>query len=179
MRILKPVVAALAIALAQPVAAQEALDDLFGALSTAGEADARRIAEKIATEWMRSGSPAMDMLLSRGHDAMEAGETGEAIEHFSALIDHAPDFAEGYHARATAFFQQRRLGLAIDDLRTTLALNPRHFGALAGVGIIFEEFGRDDLALEAWREVDALYPTHPEAARAIERLERAVEGTTL
>ncbi|WOI57288.1 tetratricopeptide repeat protein [Palleronia sp. LCG004] len=179
MGILKPLVTALALCAVHPALAQDRLDDLYTALASAQEPDARRIAEKIASEWMRSGSPAMDVLLARGQEALDAGDTQRAIEHLSALIDHAPDFAEGYHARATAFFRDRRMGLALDDLRTTLALNPRHFGALSGVGVILADLGREDLALRAWREVEALYPAHPEAQAAIQRLEIVVEGSRI
>ena len=59
-----------------------------------------------------------------------------AIEHFTALIDHAPDFAEGYNARATAFFQTGQFGQSLADIQQTLALNPRHFGAISGLALI-------------------------------------------
>ncbi|MBJ3762081.1 tetratricopeptide repeat protein [Maribius pontilimi] len=182
MRNLKSVVAALLLICASPSFAQDngdGLDDLFTALATAEGADAEKIAAKISSEWSQSGSPAMDVLLSRGGEAMEAGEYRVAVEHLSALIDHAPEFPEAYHLRATAYFNQRRLGLALDDLRVVLALNPRHFGALSGLGVILEEIERPEQALQAWREVARLFPAHPEAERAIARLERLVEGSAL
>ena len=110
---------------------------------------------------------------------MDAGRTEEAIDHFSALIDHDPEFAEGYNARATAFFREREFGLAMADLESTLTLNPRHFGALTGVAVILTDIGSPELALQAWREVVKLYPASPEAQSAIERLEREVEGRRL
>ena len=61
----------------------------------------------------------MDLLLTRGRDALEAGETVLAIRHFTALIDHAPEFAEGYNGRATAYFQMGRYGLSLEDIRMT------------------------------------------------------------
>lgn len=161
-------------------AAQDArLDDLFGALAAAEGSDAQQIAGKIAAEWSKSGSPTVDLLLSRGREALEQGRTAAAIGHLTALIDHAPDFAEGYNSRATAYFNDGRFGPALDDIRRTLALNPRHFGAMMGLALILEDIDRPAAALEVWREVVRLYPASPEAARAIPALEREAEGTAL
>ncbi|PZX16037.1 tetratricopeptide repeat protein [Palleronia aestuarii] len=181
MAILKPLVAAATLILAAPAIAQDArgMDDLFTALGTAEGADADRIVEKIVAEWSKSGSPAMDMLLQRGRDALEAGDTDRAIEHFGALVDHAPDFAEGYNARATAFFADGEYGLAIDDIRHTLDLNPRHFGAMTGLAVILGQIERPGQALEVWRKVLELYPDSPQAAAILPTLEAEVEGSTL
>ena len=179
-RNLKSAVAALLLT-AGPGLAQDdgRLDDLFTALRTAEGTDAQQIAGKIASEWSKSGSPAMDMLLDRGREALEAGETEAAIGHLTALIDHAPDFAEGYNARATAYFSERRFGPALADLRQTLALNPRHFGALTGLAVILSDLGAEEAALEAWREVERLFPASPQAEAQIQALERSVNGRTL
>jgi Flp pilus assembly protein TadD len=166
--------------LAGAVAAQEMeLDPLFDALRDADPAGAEAIEERIWEEWSRSGSAAMDLLLERGREALAAGEIPVAIEHFSALVDHAPDFAEGYNSRATAYFQVGYYGLALEDIRQALALNPRHFGAMSGLALILEEIGEEEGALEAWRAVAALNPSRQGVREAIERLERQVEGVTL
>ena len=78
------------------------LDALFDRLKTADEQAAGRIEQEIWIEWSKSGSAAMDLLLERGRRAMSEGQLDLAVEHFTALIDHAPDFAEGWNARATA-----------------------------------------------------------------------------
>jgi Tfp pilus assembly protein PilF len=155
------------------------LDPLFDALRDADPAGAQEIENRIWEEWSRSGSAAMDLLLERGREALEAGEIDVAIEHFSALVDHAPDFAEAYNARATAYFQSGAYGLALEDIRQTLARNPRHFGAMSGLAFILEEIGEEEGALEAWRAVEALHPQREGVRQAIERLERQVEGVTL
>jgi len=77
----------------------------------------------------------MDLLLQRGQDALEEENYQAAIEHFTALTDHAPQFAEAWNMRATAFFLIDEYGLSIEDISRTLALNPKHFGALSGCGI--------------------------------------------
>lgn len=179
---LKPVVAAfLLIGMLSPVAhAQEAVvDELFQQLKSADPAEAQRIEREIWSEWSRSGSAAMDLLLKRGRDAMETGNTEAALDHFSALIDHSPDFAEAYNARAMVFYGDGDYGQAMSDIREALRLNPRHFGALSGLALILQELGREDQALEVWRMVADLNPSREGLDEAIEALERAVEGVTL
>ena len=78
------------------------LDDLFNKLKAADAQAAERIEQEIWIEWSKSGSAAMDLLLERGRRAMSDGQLDLAVEHFTALVDHAPDFAEGWNARATA-----------------------------------------------------------------------------
>ncbi|MEL6169336.1 MAG: hypothetical protein AAFR35_11635 [Pseudomonadota bacterium] len=179
---LKTALAAVAIALttSTPVLAQNYdLDPLFDALRTAEGPAAEEIEARIWAEWSKSGSSAMDLLLERGRDALNAGNTNLAIEHFTALIDHAPDFAEAYNARATAYFQADLYGPSIEDIRQTLVRNPRHFGALSGLAAILEELGYDETALEASRAVEAIHPNRAGLREAIERLEQAVEGEAL
>lgn len=139
----------------------------------------KQVEQDIMTEWSKSGSPAMDLLLERGREAMDADDLQIAIEHFSALIDHAPDFAEGYNARATAFFREGRYGPALADIRHALALNPHHFAALMGLGAILEEANHPDEALEAYRAAHDIHPHEPDLNKALERLETATSGVTL
>lgn len=166
--------------LTSPLAAQEAdLDALFADLAEASAEEAPRIEGQIATIWSRSGSAAMDLLLRRGEDALEDGDHMAAIEHYTAIIDHAPQFAEGYNGRATAFYLMGRMGPALDDIRTTLELEPRHFGAMRGLGIMLEELDRPEDALEVFREILALHPHAEGVSDAAERLEIKLEGQSL
>lgn len=163
-----------------PAASQTArLDDLFAQLLEADDTTAPDIESEIWIEWSKSGSAAMDLLLERGRQAMAAGETEIAIEHFTALIDHAPDFAEGWNARATAYFQTGDFGPSISDIGHVLTLNPRHFGALDGLGAIFEELGRPEQALEVYRASLAIHPHQPSVLEAVDRLEAAAKGQDL
>ncbi len=159
-----------------PDALPEDLGGLLGALS-APEADHERIARRVTALWSRSGSEAMDYLLRRGRDAMEEGDWDAAIEHLTALIDHAPEFAEGYNARAQAYFRSGRTGPALADLQRALVLEPRHFEALAGLGFVMLELDARESALMALRAAAAIHPAIPEVNDAIERLERDLEGT--
>lgn len=161
------------------MAQTDKLDSLFEELKGADARAASRIEREIWNEWSKSGSPAMDLLLQRGRDAMEAGDTAAAIEHFTALTDHAPDFAEGWNARATAYFQAGELGPSVNDIAKTLTLNPRHFGALSGLGMIFEQLEQPEKALEAYKAALAIHPQLQGVIEAVERLEAETAGTDL
>ena len=158
---------------------EDELEALFEGLRGANSEAAEQIEGRIYAIWSQSGSPAMDLLLERGRKALSDGNSKLAIEHFTALIDHAPEFAEGYNSRATAHFQKGSFGQSLEDIRKTLALNPRHFGAISGLALILEELGKPEDALAAWREVQALHPHREGLEEAIQRLEKRVEGEAL
>lgn len=160
-------------------AQSERLDELFAELQQPDLENWRQVEDQIWAEWSRSGSPSMDLLLDRGRKALEDGDATAAIEHLTALTDHAPDFAEGYNARATAYFQADMYGPSLRDIETALALNPRHFGALAGLALILEELGFDEEALSAYRAVSAIHPHRPNVKEAIDRLEAGLAGAEL
>jgi tetratricopeptide (TPR) repeat protein len=155
------------------------LDDLFQQLQSATDAEAVNITEDIWLEWSKSGSAAMDLLLKRGEAAMAMGDPLTAVDHASALIDHAPDFAEAYNLRATAYFQMGELGLSIGDISRVLTLNPRHFGALAGLGAIFEELNEPAKALEVYREALKINPHMTDVKDAIARIDQQIGGQEL
>jgi len=162
-------------------AAQEGrdLDSLFARLKQADPADARRISADIRMEMSKSGSASMDLLLKRGREALEGGDTDAAIEHFTALTDHAPDFAEGFHARSIAYARADLLGPAIADIERALALRPRHYPALYGLGAILEKLGETDLAYQAYLKAHAIHPHFEDVASKLERLGKEVKGAEL
>lgn len=163
---------------APALADQARLDDLFAQLAAAESADAgARIVREIRGEWGRSGSAAVDLLMSRGTDAMEAGDWQAAVEHLTAAIDHAPDVAQAWHLRATAYYMLGQAGPALSDLGQALVLEPRHFGAMQGVAVMLEEFGKPAEALEVFRAVLAIHPSDPDIRGAVARLERALDGS--
>ena len=153
--------------------------ELLESLRKAPPEEAQSLERNIQREWSKSGSAAMDLLLKRGHDAMAVGEYSVAIDHFTALTDHAPDFAEGYHARATAYYRSDLYGPALDDLETALALNPDNFNAIFGLGVLFEELGDSRRAADLYRRVLALNPHHENAEKALEQLKSEGIGRTL
>jgi len=150
------------------------LDDLFFQLANADDSNWEALETEIWEMWSRSGSAAMDLLLERGRSAMmDEDDIEAAIDHLTALTDHAPRFAEGWNARATAFYLAGELGPSLDDISRTLALEPRHFGALSGLGIILEEMGEPERALEAYRFALAINPQNPDIKEAVSRLDAA------
>lgn len=162
-----------------PALAAEPLDRLYGELADPANADWQRTQADILREWSKSGSPAMDLLLRRGKDAIAAGDLPAAIEHLTALTDHAPDFAEGWNARATAYFLAGQIGPSVSDIGRTLALNDHHFGALNGLGMILDELGEEEAAKRAYRASLAIHPHQDTIHQALERLEKKTTGTAL
>lgn len=157
---------------AQAPPSQEAeLDELFEELKGPGLENWGSVEREIMDIWSDSGSAAMNLLLERGRSAMREGNLDEAIEHLSALTDHAPDFAEGWNARATAFYNAGQYGASIHDIRRTLELNPRHYRALVGLGSILEEIGEPERALAAYRAAQGLNPHIERVNERIEELE--------
>jgi tetratricopeptide (TPR) repeat protein len=160
--------------IAQPgeVEPSSEIEQLYDQLAEPGREDWQRIQGEIERIWSRSGSHSMDLLLERGREALSAEDLDTALQYFSALTDHAPDFAEGWNARATVFYLMEEYSLSIVDIERVLTLNPRHFGALQGLGIMFEQMGEPAMSLRAFRAAHALNPNQPEVNEAIERLEK-------
>jgi len=179
---IKHIVAALfvAVGISLPAYAQESrLDDLYQQLLDADEQDYARIERQIVTEWERSGSPAMDLLLRRGKEALEEGQPDVAAEHFTALVDHAPEFCEGYYGRASAYYLLGMTGPALDDIQQTLRLNPRHFEAMRGLAMIMLELERDEDARTLYELILTINPHAIEAQEALSVLEMQLEGQAL
>lgn len=160
-----------AVAQSQPqTQVQPTEEELLLRLREAPETEAKRLERELSLIWDRSGSASMDLLLKRGREALEEDDNVRAIEHFSALTDHAPDFAEGWHARATAYFRAGLYGPALDDLHHALLLNPNNYNALFGLGVMFQEFGDTTRAAEAFDRVLEINPHHERAIEARKRL---------
>lgn len=165
--------------LSSMVFAEEVPPELWDRLQSAPPTEAARVASEVETIWSRSGSPAMDLLLRRGREAMEEGDYALAIEHLTALTDHAPQFAEGFHARAQAYFRAELYGPALDDLELALALNPQHFDAIFGLAVMVQEFGDPRRAADLYRRVLTIHPNHENAGKALSRLKRDGIGREL
>jgi tetratricopeptide (TPR) repeat protein len=159
--------------------AQEAPAELLEELRTAPEGEYARVQRQIEQEWSKSGSATMDLLLKRGREALQNDNIPLAIEHLTALTDHAPQFAEGYHARAQAYFNAGLYGPALDDLEITLALNPTQYNAIFGLATMVQEFGNSRQAAELYRRVLEINPHHENAQKALDALQRDGIGRRL
>ena len=178
---LKYAVASLAFLAGANAVAQDAarVDTLFERLAEADADDAPRIEAEIMSEWSRSGSDAMDLLFTRGHAALQTGDIQGALGHFTALVDHAPEFTEGYNARATAYFYAGLYGPSMADIAVVLSREPRHFGALSGMAMILETTGAPDRALDVLYALRDINPAMAGLDLRIDALEKAEEGTDI
>jgi tetratricopeptide (TPR) repeat protein len=178
--ILKLAVAAVTLAILGTVAfAQERLDGLMQELRQADAAEAKRISGEVELLWRQSGSASADLLLKRGLDALERGEVEAAVDHLSALTDHAPGFAEGWVSRAGAFVRMGYYGMALSDLEHALAINPQHYEAIYGLGVILETIGHPADAYEAMELLQTIHPHYPDLSETLARLEPQALGQSL
>lgn len=161
---------------ATPDPRQARLDALFERLADPEAENAEAALRGIAEIWSSSGSDSMDLLLRRGRDALQEEALDKAVEHFEALTRLDPDFAEGWNALATAQFLRDEYWLSVAHIRRVLALEPRHFGAMLGLGVIFERIGEEEEALRVFREALRLNPRLDQAQAAVDRLAPTVEG---
>ena len=154
-------------------------NDLLQQLAGSTPEQAISIDRQLQALWSQSGSASADLLLERGREALDDGDVQGALEHLTALTDHAPDFAEGWHVRASAFFGIERFGMAVADLEHALTLNPNNYQAIYGLGLIFEALDRPHQAYEAYTRALAIHPHHEEVTNAVNRLKPQVEGKAL
>ena len=164
-----------------PANAQDSIDEpaLLSALSGAESGQALGLDRQLQALWSKSGSAAMDVLLKRGVDGIERGDLTEAIEHLTALTDHAPDFAHGWYQRARAYFLIGRYGPAVADLERALYLNPNDYNAIFALGNVFEHFRDPEAAYQAYLRAQAIHPHHEDVITALNRLRSSVVGKEL
>ena len=153
------------------------LDFLFEALKAAPDADAAKLVEgRIWSLWLASGSDTADLLMSRVKTATEAKDTKLAIQLLDAVIQLRPEYIEAWNRRATIHFSNKDYSKSLADIRQVLAREPRHFGALTGLGVIMQEFNEDKLALEAFRRALAVNPHLQKVPDFVKSLTEKVEG---
>lgn len=155
------------------------LDQLFGRLAMRDNPDWEKVQRQIWAAWNRSGSDSMDLLAQRADQAMAAEDYEAARAFLNDLVRLAPDFTEGWNKRATLHFINNDYGKSLDDIAEVLRREPRHFGALSGLGIILDRIGDQAGALEAYRRAVAIHPNLPGAQDGIKKLEKQVEGRRL
>ena len=153
------------------------LGDLYDRLRQAQDAEsAAPIARTIEELWLQSGSDTVDVLMSRAIILVQDNNFDQAIEILDSVTSIAPEYSEGWNQRATVYFLKREYDRSLNDLRQVLALDPRHFKAINGLALILQELGDKSAALKAYRKALQVHPHLGGANRAIEELEREVEG---
>jgi len=153
------------------------IDFLFEALKAAPDEDiAKQVENRIWAIWLASGSDTTDLLMNRVKAAIEAKDTALAVQLLDSIIEIKPDYIEAWNRRATLFFSMKDYGRAMTDIREVLNREPRHFGALAGLGMILEELGDDKQALDAFRKALAVNPHMKKIPDMVKTLTEKVEG---
>lgn len=147
------------------------LNDLFEKLRTAPNAGEAKIVElAIWQVWSESGDPATDSLMELGVTALHDRNLAGALGLFDAVTERSPDFAEGWNKRATVLYMMGAPKRAAEDVARVLSLEPRHFGALSGLGLIDMELHRDDEAIAAFQQALKLNPNMPDAKAHLDEL---------
>lgn len=153
------------------------LDTLFGALKIApDEASAKAIEDRIWAIWMSSDSDTCNLLMSRVKVATEDKDYDLAIKLLDAIVTIKPDYVEAWNRRATLHYIKHEYGPALADIREVLMREPRHFGALAGLGLILQDIGDDKHALEAYQAALAIDPHLRDVPDTVKTLREKVEG---
>ena len=138
------------------------LDKLFEQLKTATNTEmAQPIEEQIWNIWLESGDQNVDALMAIGVAAMNDSDYDQAYRAFSRVVAIAPNFAEGWNKRATVLYLMGRYEDSIKDIGKTLALEPRHFGALSGLGLCNAQLDKEKEALDAFEKALAINPNMP------------------
>lgn len=155
----------------------ERLDDLFVRLQRAENADEAQAIEIFIWQiWTESGKEEIDTLMSEGIDAIVERDLDSALAIFDQIVERAPDFAEGWNKRATVHYLMENYTASILDIQRTLTLEPRHFGAVSGLGLIYMAIGDDGAALDAFKKALEINPHMPGAREHVRALKKKLAG---
>jgi tetratricopeptide (TPR) repeat protein len=153
------------------------LDFLFGALKIApDDTSAKAIEERIWALWVISRSDTANLLMTRVKTALEAQDTDLAIKLLDSIVRIKPDYLEAWNRRATLYYMKKDYGHSLADIREVLKREPRHFGALAGLGLIMQDIGDDKQALEVYRRALAVHPRLQRIPDIVKTLQEKIEG---
>src|ERR1700687_981365 len=153
------------------------LDFLFGALKVApDEASARHVEARIWALWLQTPSDTAALLMLRAKAAMDAQQMDVAQKLLDAVVRLRPDYIEGWNRRATLYYLRTDYAHSLEDIEQVLVREPRHFGALAGLGMIMQDIGDEKRALDAFRKALAVNPHLEKVPELVKTLSEKVEG---
>jgi tetratricopeptide (TPR) repeat protein len=153
------------------------LDFLFGALKAAPDEDsAKHVEARIWALWTQTTSDTTALLMLRAKAAMDAKQMDVALKLLDAVVKLKPDYVEGWNRRATLYYMQNDYTHSLEDIQQVLVREPRHFGALAGLGMIMQELGDEKRALDAFRKALAVNPHLEKVPEMVKSLTEKVEG---
>ncbi|HET6159103.1 MAG TPA: hypothetical protein VFE34_12205 [Dongiaceae bacterium] len=175
-------VAAFALGLADARADQNdpRLKELFENLQTASSPEAAADVEgQIWDIWAKTGDASLDQVFKVGSQAMAVGDTNTALKVFDVIVQKAPNFAEGWNKRATVHYMMGNYEASLADIGRTLELEPHHFGALAGLGLVNIGLDRDEAALDAFERVLKVDPQNESAKINIEIVKQRIKDKSI
>ena len=153
------------------------LDFLFGALKAApDDVSAKHVEARIWAIWLQTPSDTAALLMMRAKAAMDAQQTEVALKLLDAIVKLRPDYTEAWNRRATLYYLQNDYMRSLADIEQVLIREPRHFGALAGLGMIMQDLGDDKRALDAFRKALAINPHLEKLPELVKTLTEKVEG---
>jgi tetratricopeptide (TPR) repeat protein len=153
------------------------LDFLFGALKAAPDDEsAKSVENRIWALWLASGSDTANLLMTRVKSAVDGKDLDLAIQLLDSIVKIKPDYVEAWNRRATIHYMQKKFGESLKDIQQVLIREPRHFGALSGLGMILQEFGDEKRALEAFRRALEINPHMAKLPDMVKSLSEKVEG---
>jgi tetratricopeptide (TPR) repeat protein len=156
------------------------LDGLFAKLRTAPSPEAAAdIERQIWAIWAESGNDSLDQVFLVGSQAMALGDTATALSIFNTIVEKAPNFAEGWNKRATVHYMMGNYEASLADIDRTLELEPQHFGALSGLGLVNIELDRDEAALDAFERALKVSPQSQSAKRNIEFVKQRIKDKSI
>lgn len=149
-----------------------ALDRLFERLAiTTSEEEASNITREIWQRWTANDDPAVSQLMQTGIRALNYSTYRKALQSFDRVIEMAPEFAEGWNKRATLYYHIKEYRRSIDDIKETLRLEPRHFGAWSGLGLVSIAQENYSGALAAFKKALSINPHIANIRRYVQKLE--------
>ena len=156
------------------------LDAMFERLrATEDSVEAEHLTTEIWRIWRQTGDLDAARLMREGLRAMDENRYRSALESFDALIREQPEFAEAWNRRATLYFLMGEYAESVDDILHVLELEPRHFGALSGLGLIYMQLGDNQAALASFEQALKINPHLPGARANIAHIRQVIRDQTI
>ncbi len=155
------------------------LNNLFKKLNeTENQDEIRDLISDIWNIWYEVDDPKVIEYFEKGIQAMNLRNYPLAIRFFNNLIEEDPNFAEGWNKRATVHFMMGNFDQSMQDIIKTLELEPRHFGALDGMGLIFIHQGQFQQAIDVYDKMLEIFPYSVKTMDKKERIQSFISQST-
>ena len=155
------------------------LNNLFKKLNeTENQDEIRDLISDIWNIWYEVDDPKVIEYFEKGIQAMNLRNYPLAIRFFNNLIEEDPNFAEGWNKRATVHFMMGNFDESMQDIIKTLELEPRHFGALDGMGLIFIHQGQFQQAIDVYDKMLEIFPFSVKTMDKKERIQSFISQST-